>query len=303
MTIDLQNLFAGCAGMEAGTEDLSKYAEAAAKRDALEEKLKALQAEYEAAKKDVENIEQERAAALRKRERAEADGVIETVEERYARLLWYLEPAYAVADFAWLFLGVVPSAASCVASAFRQAWRKLVAKLSEIIRDATDIVGGKVETRPVDNTNLYPIEAYRVACRRLKKNLDTPIFTFRHECTKEDVEREYRALPSVALYQNLYNKSFAGHTKRMKRGRKRLEDDDEKMAVVQRVADKAGRSFWTIGEFQSLVADEIGTDGASTAKDWVAAWMKTHPGEVTLRNEKRRHSQRRDLKPVLSVGV
>lgn len=86
--------------MEAGTEDLSKYAEAAAKRDALEEKLKALQAEYEAAKKDVENIEQERAAALRKRERAEADGVIETVEERYARLLWYLEPAYAVADFA-----------------------------------------------------------------------------------------------------------------------------------------------------------------------------------------------------------
>jgi hypothetical protein len=89
----------------------------------------------------------------------------------------------------------------------------------------------------------------------------------------------------------------------MKRGRKRLEDDDEKMAVVQRVADKAGRSFWTIGEFQSLVADEIGTDGASTAKDWVAAWMKTHPGEVTLRNEKRRHSQRRDLKPVLSVGV
>lgn len=102
MTIDLQNLFAGCAGMEAGTEDLSKYAEAAAKRDALEEKLKALQAEYEAAKKDVENIEQERAAALRKRERAEADGVIETVEERYARLLWYLEPAYAVADFAWL---------------------------------------------------------------------------------------------------------------------------------------------------------------------------------------------------------
>lgn len=90
MTIDLQNLFAGCAGMEAGTEDLSKYAEAAAKRDALEEKLKALQAEYEAAKKDVENIEQERAAALRKRERAEADGVIETVEERYARLLWYL---------------------------------------------------------------------------------------------------------------------------------------------------------------------------------------------------------------------
>lgn len=238
-----------------------------------------------------------------KRERAEADGVIETVEERYARLLWYLEPAYAVADFAWLFLGVVPSAASCVASAFRQAWRKLVAKLSEIIRGATDIVGGKVETRPVDNTSLYPIEAYRVACRRLKKNLDAPIFTFRHECTKEDVEREYRALPSVALYQNLYNKSFAGHTKRMKRGRKRLEDDDEKMAVVQRVADKAGRSFWTIGEFQSLVADEIGTDGASTAKDWVAAWMKTHPGEVTLRNEKRRHSQRRDLKPVLSVGV
>ena len=144
--------------MEAGTEDLSKYAEAAAKRDALEEKLKALQAEYEAAKKDVENIEQERAAALRKRERAEADGVIETVEERYARLLWYLEPAYAVADFAWLFLGVVPSAASCVASAFRQAWRKLVAKLSEIIRGATDIVGGKVETRPVDNTSLYPIE-------------------------------------------------------------------------------------------------------------------------------------------------
>lgn len=164
-------------------------------------------------------------------------------------------------------------------------------------------MGGKVETRPVDNTSLYPIEAYRVACRRLKKNLDAPIFTFRHECTKEDVEREYRALPSVALYQNLYNKSFAGHTKRMKRGRKRLEDDDEKMAVVQRVADKAGRSFWTIGEFQSLVADEIGTDGASTAKDWVAAWMKTHPGEVTLRNEKRRHSQRRDLKPVLSVGV
>lgn len=100
--------------MEACTEDLSKYAEAAAKRDALEEKLKTLQAEYEAAKKDVENIEQERAAALRKRERAEADGVIETVEERYARLLWYLEPAYAVADFAWLFLGVVPSAASCV---------------------------------------------------------------------------------------------------------------------------------------------------------------------------------------------
>ena len=42
MTIDLQNLFAGCAGMEACTEDLSKYAEAAAKRDALEEKLKAL---------------------------------------------------------------------------------------------------------------------------------------------------------------------------------------------------------------------------------------------------------------------
>ena len=57
MTIDLQNLFAGCAGMEACTEDLSKYAEAAAKRDALEEKLKTLQAEYEAAKKDVENIE------------------------------------------------------------------------------------------------------------------------------------------------------------------------------------------------------------------------------------------------------
>ena len=53
MTIDLQNLFAGCAGMEAGTEDLSKYAEAAAKRDALEEKLKALQAEYPASRQKI----------------------------------------------------------------------------------------------------------------------------------------------------------------------------------------------------------------------------------------------------------
>ena len=56
--------------MEACTEDLSKYAEAAAKRDALEEKLKALQAEYEAAKKDVENIEQERASNKKGRQRS-----------------------------------------------------------------------------------------------------------------------------------------------------------------------------------------------------------------------------------------
>lgn len=288
--------------MDACTEDLTKYAEAVAKRDALEEKLKALQAEYDVAQKEVDAIEQEGAAALRSREQAEADGVIETAEERYVRLMWYLEPAYAVADFAWLFLGVVPSAARGVAVAFRMAWHKLVVQLCEVICKATDDVGGKV-TKNADGTNLYPIEAYRVACRTLKKNLDTPVFTFRHECTKEDVEREYRAIPSVVIYRDLYNKALAGHSKRLKRGRTSLKDSAPKMGLVQRVAERAGMSFWSIGEFQALVADELeridhdGKDKASTAKKWVAAWMELHPGEVAIRNKPRKQTVRRDLKP------
>lgn len=43
----------------------------------------------------------------------------------------------------------------------------------------------------------FPIEAYRVACRRLEKRTDRPIFTLREQWPLEVIEQTYNGLPCV----------------------------------------------------------------------------------------------------------
>lgn len=43
----------------------------------------------------------------------------------------------------------------------------------------------------------FPIEAYRVACRRLEKRTDRPIFTLREQWPIEVIEQTYNGLPST----------------------------------------------------------------------------------------------------------
>lgn len=43
----------------------------------------------------------------------------------------------------------------------------------------------------------FPIEAYRVACRRLEKRMDKPIFTLREQWPLEVIEQTYNGLPCV----------------------------------------------------------------------------------------------------------
>lgn len=43
----------------------------------------------------------------------------------------------------------------------------------------------------------FPIEAYRVACRRLEKRTDRPIFTLREKWPLEVIEQTYNDLPCV----------------------------------------------------------------------------------------------------------
>lgn len=291
--------------MNACTEDLTEYAEAKAEADFFEAKAKELRQKSIEARKRAEGLLQGFIADGTARDRAEADGIIETSEERHARLLWYLNPCYTVSQFASLYFGVIPGALRAVPLAILDAIRKLSRNLREVINGIADELGFTITTDG-NGEGLYPVAAFRLACGKIGRSLDRLVFTFRTECTREELQRQHEQCRTYKPIHESYSDKMAQLEKSMKRGRTALKDDAEKMAVVQQVAEEADWFFETVTDFATDVAEKGGIDGASTAKDWVAAWMKTHPGMVTIWNKETKEgkrAKRRFLKPVLSGGI
>lgn len=193
------------------------------------------------------------------------------VHEKHVFACWCFESRYSLTSFCKLYLRCLPC--DELPQAFYGSFRRMMVSLNGYL--AEDKNGMTLCGYRGDDLRAFPIDAYRVACRRLGKRVDFPVFTLRERYSLEAIERAYRELPEVALGREREDSRLKLEERKSARPKKRrLEEREDVELIVGSVFREMPHATEDEKNYEISKRAHISID---QAKRWKKAYRSNHP--------------------------